>query len=211
VSRSEAREPLSLAADGIVAWLQLPFEFDAAPLVEDVRTVEPEWWIAHFNSRDYAGQWDVAPLRSRAGAEHPVLMAYSDPTATEWVDTPLLGSCPAIKKVISKIQCPVRSARLLRLASGSEILEHTDYDLGYEDGEVRLHVPIETSPEVEFRLNGRCLEMRAGEMWYLNVNRVHSVANRSEAARTHLVLDCVVNDWFRSVFESAKSNGSRGK
>jgi hypothetical protein len=40
-----------------------------------------------------------------------------------------------------------------------EALEHTDHELGYEDNEVRPHVAIETSPNVEFWLNGQRVEM----------------------------------------------------
>ena len=62
-------------------------------------------------------------------------------------------------------------------------------------------MPIETSPEVEFWLNGRRLEMQPGELWYVNVNLRHLVANRTKHSRTHLVIDCEVNEWIRTVFE----------
>ena len=72
---------------------------------------------------------------------------------------------------------------------------HSDFALGYEDGEVRLHVPITTNPGARFRHNGAELSMRPGECWYVNVNRPHAVANDGEADRVHLVVDCLVNDW----------------
>jgi aspartyl/asparaginyl beta-hydroxylase (cupin superfamily) len=127
-------------------------------------------------------------------------MAYSDPTATDWVDTPLLESCRAIQRVLARLECPIKSTRLMRLAAGAQILEHTDHELGYEDGEVRLHIPVVTSSDVEFWLNSRRVEMWPGELWYLNVNLPHRVANRSSQDRTHLVIDCEVNEWIRALF-----------
>jgi quercetin dioxygenase-like cupin family protein len=199
----DSRATISHAESGVVAWIKLPKTFDVEPLLDDVRGVPDEWWISHFNERDYTGQWTIAPLRGPAGETHPIRMAYSDPTATEWADTSLLESCPALRHVLAWFECPIKSARLMRLAAGAEILEHTDHELGLEDGEVRLHVPIETSPDVEFWLNGRRVEMRCGEVWYLNVNLPHRVANRSSSGRTHFVIDCEVNDWIRAVFNDA--------
>lgn len=40
--------------------------------------------------------------------------------------------------------------RLLSLAPGSYIREHTDNALVYEDGEMRIHIPVQTNPEVEY-------------------------------------------------------------
>ena len=90
--------------------------------------------------------------------------------------------------------------RLLRLKAGSHIREHRDYRLGYEDGEVRLHIPVVTNPDVAFFLAGERVIMAAGECWYLNVNLPHRVDNYSTTDRTHLVVDCVVNEWLTALF-----------
>lgn len=43
--------------------------------------------------------------------------------------------------------------------------------------------------------------MKPGELWYLNVNRYHSVTNGGSTDRIHLVIDCIVNDWLREMAE----------
>ena len=102
---------------------------------------------------------------------------FPDPLATPAVaSTPLLDRCPYFAEVLDQIRCPQTSARLLRLASGSTIREHRDYELAFEDGEIRLHIPVATGPEVEFALDGRPIVMAAGECWYLNLNLPHRVA-----------------------------------
>ena len=80
------------------------------------------------------------------------------------------------------------------------IKEHSDFNLSYEDGEVRVHIPIQTNAEVEFAVEGRPLPMGEGECWYINFNLPHRIHNRGTTDRVHLVIDCVLNDWLRSMF-----------
>ena len=101
--------------------------------------------------------------------------------------------------------CEPTLVRLLSLGPGAEIAEHTDHELGYEFGEVRLHVPIITSPEVEFRVQGRRIEMRPGEVWYIDASRPHAVTNHGDRERIHLVLDCELNDRLRAEFQKANT------
>ncbi len=183
--------------------LQLPMQFDSTLLHRDLEEIGDTEWIPHFNTRDYNGSWRVVALRGPAGAVHPVQAIYSDPTTTKFTDTELLSRCPYFKQVLSRFQCPLKSVRLLNLQPGSVIKEHTDYNLGFEDGEVRIHVPVLTNQDVEFFLAGKCIMMQEGESWYLNVNLPHRVANRSSTDRVHLILDCVVNDWMRIFFQES--------
>ena len=93
----------------------------------------------------------------------------------------------------------------MRLTPGSLIKEHRDHDLAFEDGTVRLHVPVTINDGVDFRLNRvRCV-MPAGSAWYLRLADPHSVANRGNTDRVHLVIDATVNDWVRDLFERAQA------
>ncbi|MFX5464956.1 aspartyl/asparaginyl beta-hydroxylase domain-containing protein, partial [Acinetobacter baumannii] len=78
---------------------------------------------------------------------------------------------------------------------GSVIKEHADFDLDIAGGFARIHVPVLTNDDVDFRLNGTRVTMAPGEAWYLRLADPHSVANRGRSARIHLVLDLVVDDW----------------
>lgn len=187
----------------MVKSLRLPIQFDSSLLHRDLEKVEDAEWIPHFNTRDYDGSWRVVALRGPADATHPVQTIYSNPTTTKFADTELLSRCTYFTQVLSWFQCPLKSVRLLNLQSGSIIKEHTDYNLGFEDGEVRIHIPVLTNPDVEFVLAGKLIEMREGETWYLNVNLPHSVANRGSTDRVHLILDCVVDDWLRTFFQES--------
>jgi hypothetical protein len=145
----------------------------------------------------------VIPLRGPAGASHPVQMIYSDPARSDFEDTPALRGSPYFQEVLAAFACPLHAVRLMRLSPGSVIKEHHDNDLSFEQGMVRIHIPVITNDGVDFRLNGRRCIMPAGSAWYLRLSDPHSVANRGAADRVHLVLDAVVNGWIRALFERA--------
>ncbi|WP_224249883.1 aspartyl/asparaginyl beta-hydroxylase domain-containing protein [Hyalangium gracile] len=181
--------------------LRLPLRFDTARLREDLDRLAPEDWVPHFNKGYYQGEWSGVALRAVGGKANAL---YPDPTAGDaFADTPMLDRCPAVREALSVFGCPLLSARLLKLAAGARIKEHRDYNLGYEDGEVRLHIPITTNPKVEFHLSGQRVPFGTGECWYLDFNLPHRVENLGSTDRVHLVVDCVLNDWLRALFARA--------
>ena len=192
----EWRAPIFVPAEPLLPdAVQLPFRFDVARLQADLANIVAEEFVPHFNTAFYQGDWSAVPLRSIGGRTDHI---YPDPTAKNtFADTPLLARCAYIREVLATLQCPMQAVRFLRLKAGSVIKEHRDHELGFEDGEVRLHIPVITNPEVEFVLNQVRVVMNEGECWYLNVNQPHRVANRGTTDRIHLVIDCVVNDWLR--------------
>lgn len=180
----------------MISTLKLPFSFDTGPLKRDLQSLAPTEWTPHFNTQYYEGDWSGVALRAPVGA-HVAL--YPDPTAEVYEDTETLSRCPSVSDVLRVFQCRTEAVRFLRLGAGAVIREHRDYKLSYEDGLARVHIPIKTSTEVEFYLDGERVEMKEGEAWYLNFNLPHSVRNNSSGERVHLVIDCVVNDWLREV------------
>jgi aspartyl/asparaginyl beta-hydroxylase (cupin superfamily) len=164
-----------------------------------VAALDESEWIAHFNQAYYEGDWSGVALRSVGGLTK---MLFSDPSRRDQiVDTELVDRCPRLAAAMRAFHCRLDVVRLLRLGPGASIREHRDIDLGYEIGEVRIHVPITTSPEVTFSLDGSPVDMRAGEAWYLDLSLPHRVDNAGDGARVHLVVDCYLNDWLREMLE----------
>jgi hypothetical protein len=183
--------------------LRLPFDFDPALLARDLQALSSVAWTRHFVRANYDGDWSVIPLRAPAGETHPIRMISPDPTCRTFVDTPLLDHCPYFAEVMRAFRCPLRTVRLMRLASGSVIKEHADLDLGFEDGMVRIHVAVVTNDQVAFFLNGSRVAMEAGSAWYLRLSDPHRVVNDGLSDRVHLVVDGFVNDWVAEVFAAA--------
>jgi len=182
--------------------LRLPFTFDPDLLARDLRGLGAVGWTRHFVQQNYDGDWSVIPLRGPAGAKHPVTMIYSDPTCSDFADTPMLAACPYFRQVLDTFQAPLGAVRLMRLTPDSVIKQHTDMDLSFEDGTVRIHVPVVTNAGVEFYLNRSRVVLDAGSAWYLRLFDPHSVANRGTADRVHMVIDAEVNRWVADILKA---------
>lgn len=180
-------------------FFKLPLSFDVAKLQQAVNAFPAEDWIPHFNTGYYSGDWSAIPLRSVNGDPKRI---FPDPTGKEsYQDTPHLSKHVYIKEVVDSFECEKVDVRLMRLNAGSNIKEHRDYDLGFEDGMVRLHIPVTTNPQLEFYLNKKRVVMLEGECWFLNFNYPHAVNNLGKTDRIHLVMDCIVNDWLTKFFK----------
>lgn len=183
--------------------LRLPLNFDPVRLRADLDALIDTPWTEHFVRQNYEGDWSVLPLRCTKGATHPIMQIYSDPTATDFEDTALLARSRYFQEVLGALRCPLQAVRLMRLTPGSIIKDHRDNDLEAESGGARLHIPIVTNPDVDFRLNGARVILDPGTVWYLRLSDPHSVANRGRADRVHLVVDCVVNAWLTDLLAAA--------
>jgi hypothetical protein len=185
----------------LIAAARLPLTFDAPALEADLRVIERDGWSPHFNTQYYAGEWSGIPLRSNS-TTGPL---YIDPSRPDdFTDLPCFASARHLRAVVAAFEAPVRAVRLLKLAPGAVIREHRDGGLRSEDGEMRVHVPIRTNPDVEFFLGGRPIPLLPGECWYLNVDLPHHAANRGSCDRVHLVLDLVVNRWVEAMLASCE-------
>lgn len=182
--------------------LRLPLDFDPERLEADMAALSAGW-IEHFVPQNYDGDWSAIPLRGPAGASHPIQMINPRPGCTEFTDAPALAASPYFRAVLRNFACPLQTVRLMRLTPGSRIKEHRDHELAFEEGSVRIHIPVRTNAEVDFRLNGTRCAMPAGSAWYLRLSDPHSVTNRGASDRVHMVIDATVNGWMEALFERA--------
>ncbi|MDB5036104.1 MAG: L-proline cis-4-hydroxylase [Chlorobi bacterium] len=184
--------------------LKLMMKFDPQRLREDLTRIEGSGWTEHFVRRNYEGAWSVIPLRAPAGEHHVIRMIYPNPSCTEFVDTPFLDGAHYVQEVLASLGSPLDAVRLMKLAPGSVIKEHTDHALSAEEGTIRLHIPVITNPDVDFRLNGERVTMNEGECWYLRLSDPHSVANRGVTDRVHLVIDARIDRWMEERLNQAE-------
>lgn len=171
-------------------------------LLADLETCQQLDWKAHYNTRDYEGDWKSIALRSHDGQATTV---FAHPSQS-YLDTDLLARCPHFRGLLDSIHCDKEVVRLLRQAAGGEIRTHRDTGLGYQDGSFRLHIPLVTNGEVDFVVDEERLPMLPGECWFADFSRPHSVHNRGKTDRIHLVIDCVRNAWTDAWFQQAGVN-----
>lgn len=184
----------------MIRYAKIDLAVDTTGLQQQVAALG-DGWKPHFNTMYYEGEWTVLPLRVAGGRMDQIaadLMGNE-----EYMDTALMPSFPSVQALLQQLHCPILSVRFLNLKSGAVIKPHRDHELSFENGEARLHFPVFTNDQVAFFIEDERVQMRAGECWYINANLMHSVANPSPADRIHLVVDCVVNDWLKELFEGA--------
>jgi hypothetical protein len=171
------------------AYSRLPVQLDLALLREALAGIRAAQWREHFNRDYFHGEWSGVVLISAADA-HELAPGRQAP-----VQRPAWHAEPRWQQALQALPVQLVSARLLRLGPGSRILEHCDHDLQGEQADLRLHIPLLSPPEVDFMLDGQRMPMAAGECWFLDLARPHSVINRDSCERIHLVLDCRPGVW----------------
>jgi hypothetical protein len=189
--------------------LKLPVAFDPALLAADLATLGAVTWTPHFVEQNYEGDWSVIALRAPEGtaSQHPIRQIYSDPSITEFEDTPLMEACRHMRAAANAFGAP-HAVRLMRLTPGSVIKEHRDHDLAAEAGMARIHVAVATNAGVVFELNRRRVDIGAGQAWYLRLADPHRVANLGAADRVHLVIDVPFNATLEALMRQAMADAA---
>lgn len=185
--------------------IRLPINFDVAKMASEIEVLRPHNFM----------YYDVLPLRSPAFKVDssipmpPPAEDYADGTWTEWLDTSSLKESPYLNSVVDtfKANTRVTLVRLLRLAPGSVVKEHTDPTLGLEQHKsvIRLTIPIVTNDDVEFFLNNELVPMKPGECWYLRLTDPHRIVNGSSTERINLTIDMEPNEWVTKMILAAES------
>ena len=187
----------------MIKYMQLQPQFDAAKMQREVARLEAARWHEHYNRSSYQGSWSTLQLRAINGqaannsASHP----GAGPGENVFQDTPLLAQCPYIREVVDFFKIEKQAVRLMKLDAHASIKPHFDHDLNFEQGEVRIHIPVSTNPGLKFYLEDERLVMEEGTCWYLNLALMHQVINEGDAPRVHLVIDGLVNDWLKDYFQ----------
>jgi mannose-6-phosphate isomerase-like protein (cupin superfamily) len=165
----------------------------------ELQLLAQQHWCAHVNQADYTGGWDVLALRCAGKHQqaHAILQSFAIEQDTEWRDLPALDLAPTVKTFLGQLPVPIKSVRLMRLQPGAMIKPHRDYGLCVEQGEARLHLPLQTNVDLQFYVAGRLVPMQEGQLWYINADQMHWVENKGTSARINLVIDCEANDWLQ--------------
>lgn len=167
-------------------FIRLPFAFEVGRLRNEIAQFTPEEWRPH--PQNHPGNWALP------------LIAVDGDMANEGVagpmrPTPFLGRCPYVRQVMAALSVPLGRSRLMKLDARAEATAHVDINY-YWMQRVRVHVPIETFPEVRFLCGDAVAQMAAGECWIFDTWRKHNVLNPTSRERIHLVVDTVGSESF---------------
>lgn len=175
--------------------LQLPFHFDATRILEEMN---------QFNKEDYYDISNPSVVLETLWSKHLIEPVGGPDQIPEFSPNEALKQCPYLLSILDSFQCDKETFRIHTLEAKTTIKPHRDIGFSFEQGKIRIHIPVKTNDQVKIIVNGEHINMRAGECWYCNFDEVHEVQNNSDEARTHLILDFIVNDWFRAIFNSCQ-------
>lgn len=159
-------------------FFRLPVRFDVERLRAEVAALPDQAWVRHPNQ--IQGNSAVR-LISVDGGEN-------DDVNGRMQATTHLQSSPYIRQILASFGVVWSRSRLLRLAPGATVPEHSDINYHWFT-RVRLHIPIVTRPEVRFYCGDQVVHMGAGEAWVFDNWRAHRVENFTRDERIHLVAD----------------------
>jgi hypothetical protein len=167
--------------------------YDTARLCAELEAaVAAASWIAKPEKGKYF-KWSAIPLHTLHGSMSPeaVDVHVSEWLAQECAPTSVGAACPYVRELLEGFEAPKLRVRFMKLEVGGHIGRHRDRLYGWELPILRLHIPVTTHAGVEFLLEDRRIDLRPGELWYLNTSKDHEVFNHGPTERVHLVIDLV--------------------
>jgi len=150
-----------------------------------------------FDEKDQNGFYNI--YGSKQGVWAQIMLANRDGDADDGQSYEYDGSCkftahitklPITKKWLHDFVNfeALKSIRIFVTREGGMIVSHRDY-LEFEEGFIRVHMPVVTNPQAVNSENNSVYHMKAGEVWSLIGEEIHSALNDSSEPRLHLVMD----------------------
>ncbi len=99
-----------------------------------------------------------------------------------------LKSMPTVEAMLDSLPGTIRSASVSDMEPGAYLRWHRDVEQSVDIDQVRLHLPIKTSPDAVLELGHHSFTMPEGELWYGDFSFPHRVWNKGDEDRIHLLI-----------------------
>ena len=162
------------------ALVRLPHQFNYGCLQREVARFSDAEWTSH--AEGLPGIRVLSLISVGGGANND--LAISGPLR----ETAALTRSPYLREVIGAFERPVSRIQLLWIGPNAALPSRRESGY-YWYRRVRILVPIETNPAITFQCGDSNIHMRAGESWYFDNWRKHSLINDSESACIYLMVD----------------------
>lgn len=181
------------------AFYQLPFQFDPAPILEELSQISESEW--QDNPQGFIGIESLILVSSQGKDTH---VTYGEMKAT-----PRLNNLPKIRDLISIFDTPLGATRIMRLAPKAKVESHVDLHY-YWKHRFRIHLILQTHPDAIFGCREQVHHLPAGQIWISDSWSSHFVENNSNIDRIHIVIDTIGSEkiwqWLKQAWNSSSSN-----
>lgn len=165
-------------------------EIDPQEIKDFLKTLNEDEWIedsirqntfdAHKYTETIPILWDFKFLSEvRVGRKRKYYEHYSNTTFSS-----------SLKEKLKEFYGYGKVIRILitKLKANKDITAHVDNNQGLELCH-RVHIPIITNENVLFYIDGEEKNMKQGEMWEIDNQKMHWVKNQSDEDRIHFIVD----------------------
>ncbi len=177
--------------DKFVGNFRLLGRVEASAIKQQIqRLTEADWEASNWRQNRFDAHADTQTIQLIFDTD----FRHEDPTPREkyfelGFDTLLQPLIETISDYYTGDGYVVR-AILVRLKARGTIPKHVD--TGYTLMNCRrVHMPVVSTDQVEFTVGGEHQVMKEGELWEINNAREHSVVNKGDEGRVHLIIDWV--------------------
>lgn len=173
-------------------FIKLPLSFDVEKLQQEIAAFDEDDWCPH--PQGFAGNGALLLISAHGNSA-------DDGMKGPMLPTPLLKKSPYLQQVLASFGTVFGRTRLMRLDGNAEASKHMDASY-YWHQRMRVHVPIQTHPEVDFLCGDKKVHMKAGESWIFDTWEKHNVINPVDKVRIHLVADTVGSARFQDLIDA---------
>lgn len=158
-------------------------------------------WQAQYGAYQN-GKWLTVSLMNGSADKSDNLIADGNAR-----DTELMSRFPSLRSFLNQLGLSVMWMRLAQMGPGSMLYEHVDYtELDPSKPRLRLHLPLTTNPEASLIFPGYKVHIPSGYLWAIDPRKYrHGAINSGNHPRTHLLIDCYVNDWLAARLSTRSS------
>ena len=183
--------------------IPIAIELDRGKIISEFEAVASAFsGQLHSIKEHHDGGWKSIGLITSGGSVDED--RHINKVGKPYVPTPALEFCPYIQEILDFLPATKKRVRFLTLEPGHEIKWHFDgtgsIDKIVNSTSSRFHIPVITSPKIEFQICHNICQWQPGNMYYGDFSFPHRVKNNWDKTRIHLVIDLVPNDKLRSLF-----------
>ena len=161
----------------------------------------------NHSSGAFDGGWGAIGLMTYGGDPYTDMVKDKE----KLLPTRLLDECEYIKNLLDRIPGKKDRVRFMEVKPNTHVFWHYDDNESIDDLDfkknARLHLPVITSKKVELVLCNQNTNWEEGKLYYGDFSFPHSIHNRSDINRIHLIIDVNVNEELLKLFPKEFLNG----